>query len=121
MVSANAWPFDDPPNCAVFVTRDVMDREEPILLATHEDGENSWSFIGTTNGTLENCRILALHEAAALDSSLFTLQIYRSVGGLTVLLQKMHGHANQFLMPRKPSNQTLQPTPSRLVSFHSYD
>ena len=73
MVSANAWPFDNPPNCAVFVTREVMDREEPILLATHEDGENSWSFIGTTNGMLENCRILALHEAADLDSSLFTL------------------------------------------------
>jgi hypothetical protein len=73
MVSANAWPFDDPPNCAVFVTREVMEREEPILVATHEDGEESWSFLGTTDGTLENCRIIALHEAAHLDPSLFTL------------------------------------------------
>ena len=36
MVSASSWPFADPRNCAVFVTREVMDREEPILLVTHD-------------------------------------------------------------------------------------
>jgi hypothetical protein len=73
MVSVDSWPFADPRNCAVFVTREVMDREEPILLVTHEDGENSWSFIGSSDGTLENCKIIALEEAVALDHSILQL------------------------------------------------
>src|ERR1700736_4982397 len=73
MVSVDSWPFADPRNCAVFVTREVMDREEPILLVTHEDGENSWSFIGSSDGTLENCKIIALDEAVALDHSILQL------------------------------------------------
>jgi hypothetical protein len=73
MVSASSWPFADPRNCAVFVTREVMDREEPILLVTHEDGEDSWSFIGSSDGTLENCKLIALEEAVAIDSSILQL------------------------------------------------
>ena len=57
----------------MFVTREVMDREEPILLVTHEDGENSWSFIGSSDGTLENCKLIALEEAVAIDSSILQL------------------------------------------------
>jgi hypothetical protein len=72
-VSADSWPFADPRNCAVFATREVMDREEPILLVTHEDGEDSWSFIGTSDGTLENCKLIALEEAVAIDPSILQL------------------------------------------------
>ncbi|MEO7676738.1 MAG: hypothetical protein ABIV39_08265 [Verrucomicrobiota bacterium] len=67
------WPFEDPQNCAVFVTRAVMRGEEPILLVTHDDGEDSWSFVGTSDGTLENCMIIALGEAVALDPTVLQL------------------------------------------------
>ena len=73
MVSVDPWPFADPRNCAVFVTREVMDREEPILLVTHEGGEDSWSFIGSSDGTLENGKLIALEEAVAIDSSILHL------------------------------------------------
>jgi hypothetical protein len=29
MVSASSWPFDQPRNCAVFTTRQVIEREDP--------------------------------------------------------------------------------------------
>jgi len=73
MVSADSGPFADPQNCAVFVTREVMDRDEPILLVTHEDGEDSWSFVGSSDGTAENGRVIALHEAVELDPSVLQL------------------------------------------------
>ena len=55
-----------------FVTAQVLDRTEPILYAVHdEDGE--WQFLGSTDGALENAKIIALHEAVELDPSVFEL------------------------------------------------
>ena len=73
MVSAEPWPFDQPRNCAVLVTREVLERQEPILHVTHDADDQSWQFIGSTDGTAENGRVIALHEAVALDSSVLRL------------------------------------------------
>jgi hypothetical protein len=73
MVSTDPWPFDQPQNCATFVTREVMDREEPILLVSHDADDHGWQFIGSTDGTAGNGRIILLSEAVALDSSVFQL------------------------------------------------
>jgi hypothetical protein len=67
MVSVDAWPFDQPRNCAVFTTRPVVERQEPILLVTHDADDQSWQFIGSSGGTAENHMIIALHEAVELD------------------------------------------------------
>ena len=72
MVSVDRWPFAEPRNCVTFVTAQVLERSEPILHAVHdEDGE--WQFIGSTDGTLENAKIILLSEAVELDSSLLQL------------------------------------------------
>jgi hypothetical protein len=73
MVSHEPWPFDQPQNCAVFVTREVMDREEPILLVTHDTDDHGWQFIGATDGTKPNARIIALSEAVQLDPSVLQI------------------------------------------------
>ena len=49
-----------------------MDHGEPIVLVTH-DGEDGWSFIGSSDGTAENGRVIALHEAVELDPSVLQL------------------------------------------------
>lgn len=72
-MATTIWPFEDPKNCAVFVTREVMCRDEPILLVIHDDGDDSWSFIGTSDGALENGMIVGLEEVVALDSALMQL------------------------------------------------
>jgi hypothetical protein len=73
MVSANSWPFDQPRDCAVLVTREVLERTEPILRVTHDSDDHGWQFIGSSDGTPENGRVVALHEAVELDPSILQL------------------------------------------------
>jgi hypothetical protein len=73
MVSAKPWPFEQPRNCAVLVTREVLDREEPILHVTHDADDHVWQFIGTSDSTANNGRVIALHEAVELDPSVLQL------------------------------------------------
>jgi len=72
MVSADSWPFAEPRNCVTFVTAQVLERAEPILHAVHDD-DGEWQFLGSSDGTLENAKIIALHEAVDLDSSILQL------------------------------------------------
>ena len=72
MVNVDCWPFPEPRNCVTFVTAQVLERAEPILHAVHdEDGE--WQFIGSSDGTVENGRVIALWEAVGLDPSVLQL------------------------------------------------
>ena len=72
------WPFEDPQNFAVFVTREVLRRDEPILLVTHGEGEDSWSFIGSSDGTLENGLVISLEESVAIDPTVRQLADLRT-------------------------------------------
>ena len=72
MVSADRWPFHEPRNCVTFVTAQVLERAEPILHVVHdENGE--WQFIGCSDGTVQNGRVIALQEAVELDPSVLQL------------------------------------------------
>ena len=72
MVSTDPWPFVEPRNCVTFVTAEVLDRAEPIVHVVHDD-EGEWQFIGSTDGTTENAKIIALHEAVEIDPSVLQL------------------------------------------------
>jgi hypothetical protein len=72
MVSADSWPFDQPHNCAVFTTRQVLDREEPILHVTHDSDDHGWQFHGS-EARAEDAKIIALEEAVELDPSVLQL------------------------------------------------
>ena len=72
MMSADAWPFDQPRNCAVFTTRQVLDGEEPILRVTHESDDHGWQFLGS-DAREKDAKIIALHEAVELDPSVLQL------------------------------------------------
>jgi hypothetical protein len=72
MVSVNRWPFHEQRNCVTFVTAHLLERAKPILHAVHdENGE--WQFIGSSDGTVENGRVIALQEAVELDPSVLKL------------------------------------------------
>jgi hypothetical protein len=72
MVKVDRWSFSEPRNCVTFVTAQVLERAEPILHAVHdEDGE--WQFIGSSDGTAENGRVITLQEAVELDPSVLQL------------------------------------------------
>jgi hypothetical protein len=69
MLNVDPWPFDQARNCAVFTTRLVVERREPILHVTHDADDHGWQFIGSSDGTRENHMIIAFHEAVELDPS----------------------------------------------------
>jgi hypothetical protein len=68
MVSALPWPFDQPRDCAVFTTRQVLEREEPILHVTHDSDDHGWQFLGSETRP-EDAKIILLEEAVELDPS----------------------------------------------------
>jgi hypothetical protein len=72
-MEADSWPFEQSRNCAVVTTREIMEREETILLVSHDLEDHAWQFIGPTGGTLENARIILLQEAVELDPTVLEL------------------------------------------------
>jgi len=61
------WPFDQPRNCATFTMRQVLDGDEPILLVTHDADDHGWQFIGTTDASVADGKLVSLEEIVHLD------------------------------------------------------
>ena len=56
---SNDWPFEDPPNLAVFTTSQVLEGH-PVLFVTHDDEDGAWQFVcGTTDDT-DDLRVVSL-------------------------------------------------------------
>lgn len=63
------WPFRDAPNTAVFTTRQILAREEPILLVCHDDDDGAWQFHSNRPEALldSDARLVALSRIVELD------------------------------------------------------
>jgi len=64
------WPFDQPRNCGTLTTRQVLDGSEPILLVSHDEDDHGWQFIGASDATVANGKIVCLEEMARLDPTI---------------------------------------------------
>ena len=47
--------------------RQILDRSEPILLVSHDEDDHGWQFIGTSNASMTEARIVCLEEIVQLD------------------------------------------------------
>lgn len=47
--------------------RQVLDRSEPILLVAHNADDHSWQFIGSTDASVADGRVVGLEEIVRLD------------------------------------------------------
>jgi hypothetical protein len=61
------WPFDQPQNCAAITMRQVIDREEPILLISHDADDHGWQFIGSSDACAADGKIVCLKHIVDLD------------------------------------------------------
>lgn len=61
------WLFDQPRNCATFTMRQVLDGSEPILLVSHDADDHGWQFIGISDASSTDVRIVSLEEIVWLD------------------------------------------------------
>ena len=52
----------------MFTTRQVLEREEPILRVTHDTDDHDWQFLGS-DAQAEDAKIISLEEAVELDPS----------------------------------------------------
>jgi hypothetical protein len=63
------WPFDDPENLAVITLKQILAREQAILLVTHdEDGD--WQFLDGQSVSEEDAAVVSLRNMTRLDPSI---------------------------------------------------
>lgn len=67
------WPFEDPPNVAVFTTTAVVKGGSPILRVTHDDDDGAWQFHTGETVTAGDAMIVALRQIVKLDPSIGSL------------------------------------------------
>ena len=65
--STTDWPYEEPRNCATFTIRQILDGSEPILLVVHDEDDNCWKFIGTTDASVAESKVVCLEEIVRLD------------------------------------------------------
>jgi hypothetical protein len=63
----DAWPFDQPRNCATFTMRQILDGSEPILLVSHDEDDHGWQFIGTSDASMVDAKLVCLDHIVRLD------------------------------------------------------
>jgi hypothetical protein len=47
--------------------RQILDGSEPILLVVHDEDDNCWQFIGTTDASVAESKAVSLEEIVRLD------------------------------------------------------
>ena len=69
------WPFEDPPNVAVFVNRKIMEGEEWIAYVTHDADDGAWQFRTREADPPDeaDAMLVALRSIVRLDESVTEL------------------------------------------------
>lgn len=68
---SNDWPFDDPPNVAVFTTTQVIRDAQPILYVSHDEEDGAWQFhTGDDHVYERDAMVVSLSEILDYDSSI---------------------------------------------------
>ena len=63
------WPFDQPPNCAVFSLRQIVFGGEPILRVSHDEDDHGWQFLSHGDAMIEDAVVVCLQEIVDMDPS----------------------------------------------------
>jgi hypothetical protein len=66
------WPFHQGKNRAVFTTRQVLERGQPVVLVTHDEG-GDWQFLCGTTDRTEDGRLVGLKEVVEKSPSILEL------------------------------------------------
>src|SRR6266849_396117 len=61
------WPFDQPPDCAVFTTTRVLRGGQPITHVYHDADDHGWQFHYPGEKTSADAMIVALKEICYYD------------------------------------------------------
>ena len=70
---AEDWPFEDGPNVAVIVTRDVMHGGAWIAFVSHDEEDGGWQFHGEEESDVDAAMVVALGRIVELDPGIAQL------------------------------------------------
>ncbi|HLX70785.1 MAG TPA: hypothetical protein VKV04_14245 [Verrucomicrobiae bacterium] len=67
------WPFNDPPNVAVFTSKKILDDNDWIQTVTHDEDDGAWQF-HPYGGTVESdAKVVSLKTITQIDPSVLEL------------------------------------------------
>ena len=61
------WPFDQPRDCATLTMLQVLDGSEPVLLVSHDADDHGWQFIGASDASVSDAKMVSLDHMVHLD------------------------------------------------------
>ena len=67
------WPFEDPPNVAVFTQRTILEGGRPILLVVHDQEDGGWQFLDGDGVRMDAALIVSLKKMLHHDASIAEL------------------------------------------------
>ena len=67
------WPFDQPPNCAVFTTTHVFRDQQPITHVFHDSDDHSWQFHYSGEKAISDAMIVCLKEVYFHDPTIIAI------------------------------------------------
>jgi hypothetical protein len=69
----DTWPFDQPRNCVCLTMRQILDGSEPILFVSHDADDHGWQFIGSSDASVSDSRVVSLETIVKHDPTVLEL------------------------------------------------
>ena len=67
------WPFADPPNVVAITVRQIVERQKPILLVSHDEDDGCWQFHTNDGARMEDALVVSLSHVVTIDPSVTQL------------------------------------------------
>jgi len=64
------WPFDQEPNVAAITSTHLTRDGRPVMLVTHYDHDDSWSFQSGLPVTMEDAQLVAMKTVYGFDPTI---------------------------------------------------
>src|SRR5581483_8559406 len=67
------WQFADPPNVAVFTSKNIINQTEWIQYVSHDEDDGAWQFHSAGGASDKDISIVSLEEITEMDPSVILL------------------------------------------------
>ena len=84
--------------------RQVLDRSEPILLVSHDEDDHGWQFIGTSDASVADAKLICLEDIVRLDPTV--LEVADLPPGWQAIRTKVGGTWTRRQRPPDSDNET---------------
>jgi len=83
--------------------RQVLEGSEPILLVTHDADDHGWQFIGTSDASMADTKLVALEEIVKIDPTI--LEVADLPPGWHAIRERVGGAWSRREHPSIPENE----------------